>query len=62
LSPETLAALGIGRPRVPAPSVWCELFRDPGSFGSPLYDGGDGLAAVFGEVFETLDNFQSHPA
>ena len=28
LSPETLAALGIGRPRVPAPSVWCELFRD----------------------------------
>jgi hypothetical protein len=34
----------------------------PGSFGSPLYDGGDGLAAVFGEVFETLDNFQSHPA
>jgi hypothetical protein len=28
LSPQTLAALGIGRPRVPAPSVWCELFRD----------------------------------
>jgi DDE family transposase len=28
LSAETLAALGIRRPRVPAPSVWCELFRD----------------------------------
>ena len=28
LSAETLAALGIARPRVPAPSVWCELFRD----------------------------------
>jgi len=28
LSPETLAALGVGRPRVPAPSVWCGLFRD----------------------------------
>lgn len=28
LSRETLAVLGIGRPRVPAPSVWCELFRD----------------------------------
>lgn len=28
LSAETLAALGIKRPRVPAPSVWCELFRD----------------------------------
>lgn len=23
-----LAAIGIKRPRVPAPSVWCELFRD----------------------------------
>lgn len=28
MSADTLAALGIGRPRVPAPSVWCELFRD----------------------------------
>ena len=28
MSAETLAALGIRRPRVPAPSVWCELFRD----------------------------------
>ena len=28
LSAETLATLGIARPRVPAPSVWCELFRD----------------------------------
>jgi hypothetical protein len=28
LSLETLAALGIGRPRVPAPSGWCELFCD----------------------------------
>jgi hypothetical protein len=28
LSAETLVALGIRRPRVPAPLVWCELFRD----------------------------------
>jgi hypothetical protein len=28
LSADTLAALGIKRPRVPAPSGWCELFRD----------------------------------
>jgi DDE_Tnp_1-associated len=28
LSVETLAAFGIGCPRAPAPSVWCELFRD----------------------------------
>ncbi len=28
LSTETLAAIGIKRPRVPGPSVWCELFRD----------------------------------
>lgn len=28
LSGEALAAVGIGRGRVPAPSVWCELFRD----------------------------------
>ena len=28
LSRETLATIGIARPRVPAPSVWCELFRD----------------------------------
>ena len=28
LSAETLAAIGIERSRVPAPSVWCELFRD----------------------------------
>lgn len=34
----------------------------PGSFGSPLQDGSDGLTAVFGEVFETLDDLQSHPA
>ncbi len=26
LSPEALASLGITRGRVPAPSVWCELF------------------------------------
>ena len=28
LSREALTAIGIARPRVPAPSVWCELFRD----------------------------------
>ena len=28
LSADALAAVGIGRGRVPAPSVWCELFRD----------------------------------
>jgi hypothetical protein len=28
LSGETLRAIGIGRDRVPAPSVWCELFQD----------------------------------
>lgn len=28
LSRETLRAIGIGRGRVPAPSVWCELFQD----------------------------------
>lgn len=28
LSGETLRAIGIGRERVPAPSVWCELFQD----------------------------------
>jgi len=28
LSGETLRAVGIGRDRVPAPSVWCELFQD----------------------------------
>ena len=27
LSPEALAAIGINRNRVPAPSVWCELFQ-----------------------------------
>jgi hypothetical protein len=26
LSREALAGIGIGRGRVPAPSVWCELF------------------------------------
>jgi hypothetical protein len=25
---EALAAIGISRPRVPTPSVWCALFRD----------------------------------
>src|SRR3954468_17959298 len=33
-----------------------------GSFGSPLQNGGDSLAAVFGEVLEALDDLQSHPA
>ena len=28
LSRETLASIGISRGRVPAPSVWCELFQD----------------------------------
>jgi len=28
LSRETLAAIGINRERVPAPSVWCELFQE----------------------------------
>jgi predicted transposase YbfD/YdcC len=28
LSQKTLAAIGISRARVPAPSVWCELFQD----------------------------------
>jgi hypothetical protein len=28
LSGETLRAIGIGRDRVPAPSVWCELFQE----------------------------------
>lgn len=28
LNRETLTAIGIGRDRVPAPSVWCELFQD----------------------------------
>jgi hypothetical protein len=28
LSQETLASIGISRGRVPAPSVWCELFQD----------------------------------
>jgi hypothetical protein len=28
LNRETLAAIGIGRERVPAPSVWCELFQE----------------------------------
>jgi hypothetical protein len=28
LSGEALASIGIGRSRVPAPSVWCELFQD----------------------------------
>src|ERR1700683_1969766 len=28
LNRETLAAIGIGRDRVPAPSVWCELFQE----------------------------------
>lgn len=28
LNAATLAAIGINRSRVPAPSVWCELFRD----------------------------------
>src|ERR1019366_2005944 len=28
LSRETLQAIGIGRDRVPAPSVWCELFQE----------------------------------
>ena len=28
LSPETLGIIGIHRSRVPAPSVWCELFQD----------------------------------
>jgi hypothetical protein len=27
LTGETLTAIGIGRDRVPAPSVWCELFQ-----------------------------------
>jgi len=27
LSPEALASIGIGRGRIPAPSVWCELFQ-----------------------------------
>jgi hypothetical protein len=29
LSREALQALGIGRNRIPAPSVWCELFQGP---------------------------------
>ena len=33
-----------------------------GSFGSLVHNDGDGLAAVFGEVFEALDDFQSDPA
>src|ERR1019366_9195162 len=28
LSRETLQAIGFGRDRVPAPSVWCELFQE----------------------------------
>ena len=28
LSRDTLTAIGIGRARIPAPSVWCELFQD----------------------------------
>jgi hypothetical protein len=28
LNRETLTAIGIGRARVPAPSVWCKLFQD----------------------------------
>jgi hypothetical protein len=28
LSRETLASIGISRGRIPAPSVWCELFQD----------------------------------
>jgi hypothetical protein len=28
LNQETLKAIGIGRDRVPAPSVWCELFQE----------------------------------
>jgi DDE_Tnp_1-associated len=28
LSREALASIGIARSRIPAPSVWCELFRD----------------------------------
>ena len=28
LSRETLMAIGIDRDRVPAPSVWCELFQE----------------------------------
>ena len=28
LNQKTLASIGIGRPRVPAPPEWCELFRD----------------------------------
>jgi hypothetical protein len=28
LNRETLTAIGIGRARVPAPSVWCKLFHD----------------------------------
>ena len=29
LCPEALASLGITRGRVPAPSVWCEVFQGP---------------------------------
>ena len=35
---------------------------ESGSFGSRLYDGGDGLDPVFGEVLEALDDRQPHTA
>src|SRR3954447_3506620 len=41
---------------------WTLCLLGSGSFGSPLQNGGDSLAAVFGEVLEALDDLQSHPA
>lgn len=52
LTPEALRAVGITRERVPAPSVWCELFRDldiaalERLLGAWVSSGGDDAGAV----------------
>jgi hypothetical protein len=52
LTCETLMAIGISRGRVPAPSVWCELFQelDVSALGRALGGWVTGEAAVSGHV------------
>lgn len=52
LNRETLAAIGVGRERVPAPSVWCALFQDldVGALERALGGWVAGKAAVSGHV------------
>src|SRR3977135_1348046 len=52
LQGETLTAIGINRARVPAPSVWCELFQalDVGALERVFGDWVAGGSAISGHV------------